>query len=372
MTRSVNDIPPLLHDARLIDCRWDGHLRTLRLSFRCLRRNLDGTPIQDPTVDLKLGGVDRIVASYSPADVTVRPSEFKPASRIALSDLKDWSHGAVEAHLAINSLQADFQAATACVRDVLVGDRDDPTGNSSLRVHVSFEPHNYGPEGTLTSLCIDCDSLEPFTNGVPLDVETWERQFESWWTGWREHWSAKRQDESGEEQPALEDTFIPAGESEIPNLAYRPPSAAPFLVPATSGPAELLKPIEDYHTGFHERGWLKVAAVYPHLDARLEERAARLADQYLGRDYGRWVYVRHIDGWWCEGDRACVIVRGVEHIKGDDESPARNEETVITYGLWRFRQSWVIATWSQGWPQFGSAEKLLESQPWRDGWNLSE
>ena len=75
--------------------------------------------------------------------------------------------GPVEAHLAINSPQAEFDAATACVREALVGDLDDRPVESPLRVHVSFEPHNYGPQGTTTGLSIDCDSLEPFTNGVP-------------------------------------------------------------------------------------------------------------------------------------------------------------------------------------------------------------
>jgi len=115
-----------------------------------------------------------------------------------------------------------------------------------------------------------------------------------------------------------------------------------------------------------------VAAAYPHFDQGPDERAAHLRDQFLGHNYGRWVYVRYIDGWWCEGDRACVVVRGIEHVKGDEESPTRNEETVITYGLRKFCQTWVIATWSQGWPRFGSAEKLQEAQSWRNGWNLAE
>jgi hypothetical protein len=117
---------------------------------------------------------------------------------------------------------------------------------------------------------------------------------------------------------------------------------------------------------------LKVAAAYPFFDQGPDERAARLRDQFLGDNYGRWVYVRHIDGWWCEASRAGVIVRGIEHNKGDDDPPARNEETVITYGLRRFRQTWIITTWSQGWPRFGSAEKLPEAQSWRDGWSLEE
>jgi hypothetical protein len=372
MPGKIQDIPPLLHDARLNDCRWDRHLGTLHLCFQCLRRNIDGTPIDDSTVELKLSGVERIVAFYSPASVTVKPSEFQPSSRIAQADLKDWSHGAVEAHLAINSAQAEFEEATACLRETLVGDLDDRSGEPPLWVQVSFEPHNYGPQGTVTGLRIECDTLEPFTNGIPLDIEEWERQFESWWTGWQGHWSAK--DRAGQEEtdPTLEDTFIPAGLPNPPDLSYRPPAAAAFLLPPTTVPAEILKTIEDYHTGFHRRDWLRVAVAYPDFDKGPDERAAQLRDRYLGWDHGRWVYVRHIDKWWCEGDRACVVVRGIEHSKGDDDSTASNEETVITYGLRQFRQSWVIATWSQRWPRFGSAEKLQGEQSWKNGWNLAE
>ena len=76
MPGTIRDISPLLHDARLSDCRWDRHLKMLDLRFQCLRRNADGTPIEDSAVDLKLGGVERVVAYYSPASVTVKPSEF--------------------------------------------------------------------------------------------------------------------------------------------------------------------------------------------------------------------------------------------------------------------------------------------------------
>jgi hypothetical protein len=142
MPGTIRDIPPLLHDARLTDCRWDRHFKTLDLRFRCLRRNVNGTAIEDSAVDLKLGGVERVVAYYSPASVTVKPTEFQPHSRIALADLEDWPHEAVEAHLAINSLQGEFEEATACLREALVGDQDDRPGESPLQVHVSFEPHN--------------------------------------------------------------------------------------------------------------------------------------------------------------------------------------------------------------------------------------
>jgi hypothetical protein len=65
-------------------------------------------------------------------------------------------------------------------------------------------------------LLFDCDSLEPFTNGVPLDIDTWERQFGAWWAGWRVHWATKADEVSGAQQPALEDTVIPAGQPDPP------------------------------------------------------------------------------------------------------------------------------------------------------------
>src|SRR5262245_27359968 len=120
MASSLKDIPSLLHDARLIECRWDRQLKTLDLCFDCLRRNVDGTPIEDSVVDLTMGGVERVVAQYAPASFTVKPSEFEPSSRMTLADLEDWPHREVEAHLAINSPQAEFDAATACVREALV------------------------------------------------------------------------------------------------------------------------------------------------------------------------------------------------------------------------------------------------------------
>ena len=221
MTNSLKDIPPLLHDARLSDCRWDGHLKTLDLSFQCLRRNVDGTPIKDSTVDLKFGGVEQVVANYSPASVTVKPSEFEPGTRTTLADLEEWPHAAGEAHLAINSPQAEFDAAMACVQETLVGDLEDRHADTPLRVHVSFEPRNHGPQGTVMGLSIDCDSLEPFTNGVPLEIEMWEKQYEAWWAGWQGHWAAK-DEEAGDDQPALEDTFIPAGQPDQPDLSYCP------------------------------------------------------------------------------------------------------------------------------------------------------
>ncbi|MGH7139594.1 MAG: hypothetical protein ACREHD_27965, partial [Pirellulales bacterium] len=346
-------------------------LKTLTLCLQCLRRNVDGTPIEDSSVELRLEGVDQITAFYSPANILVKPSEFEPHDRITLADLQDWPHGGVEARLSINSGHAEFEMETSCFQDVLVGETVDQARTSPLRIHVFFQSPSHGLHTADTNLFIACDAIEPFFGGMPLDIKLWQSQFDAWWAAWREHWSAKDEDNK-EEDATIEDTFIPSVPSDWSDLSYRPPSASPFLVSATDIPAELLKTIEDFHTGMHERDWSKMAAADPFFDQGPEERAACLRDRFLGDEFGRWIYVRHIDGWWCEGNRACVVVRGIEHTKEDENSTATNEETVVTYGLRRFRQNWVIATWSQGWPKYGSAEKLEGKQSWRESWNLIE
>jgi hypothetical protein len=370
MTDKPQDIPPLLHDARLLTLAWDSPLRSLRLFLSCLRRNVDGSPIEDTTVELRLDGVEQIAAYYAPASVEVRPSEFVVNTRLTIDDLENWSRQPNEAYLAVNSRQADFELATSSVQEALFGAQGQ--GQSELRVHLSFAPESYGREAATTSLFIACDSIQPFATGVMLDIDTWQREFEAWWTGWREHWSADNQERSEKSEASLEDTFIPAGESPPPDLSYRPPSEPPFQVSRTDTPTELLKSIEDYHVGRHEQDWPKMATAYPELDRTNAERAVRLRGSCLGHDFGRWIYVRHIDGWWCEGNRACVVVRGIEHMMPDGENPARNEETVVTYGLRRRNKRWIIATWSQGWPRFASAPKLEDGQAWRDNWHLGE
>lgn len=372
MANAWRGIPPLLHDARLSDCLWDRHLKTLHLHFQCLRRNVDGTPLEDKAVELRHCGVEQILAYYSPAGVGMKPSEFKLESRLAKADLEAWPYGPAEANLTINSPHSEFDLATSCVQETLFSEQANQGNESKLRVHVYLDPCNTRAKAASSSLCICCDSLEPFTSGIPLDLETWRSQFEAWWKGWRGHWSKKTKDDSGNADSSLEDTFIPAGQDEQPDFSYRPPQVAPFLLSATDAPAELLKPIEDYHTGFYDRDWLKMAAACPDFDHEPDQRATDLRKQYLGYKFGRWVYVRRIDGWWCEGNRACVVVRGIEHQAAFEEFPTSNEETVITYDLRKFRQTWVIYTWSQGWPRHGSAERLNEPQQWRDGWNLAE
>jgi hypothetical protein len=371
MTDRIQEIPSLLHDARLTDWHWDEHLRWMRWYFACLRRNEDGSPVEDTTVELRMEGVEQVVAYYAPARCDVRPSQFVVRKPLSPDDLAAWSGPPTEAFLAINSRQADFGMATSCVRDVLVG--GDNGGHSGLRIHLSFVPHSYAPDSVVLGLLVVCDSLQPFATGVPLDIETWTSQFEAWWAGWRRHWAAEpASGRADDREPCLEATFIPAGQSPSPDLSYRQPQEPPFQVEPTDAPVALLRPIEDFHTCLHGRDWRRMASAFPDFDQSNDERALQLSEQYLSHDFGRWLYVRRVDSWWCEGNRACVVVRGIEHTLPDDGEPSRDEETVVTYGLRRFEDRWIIATWSQGWPRFGSAPNLPGRQTWRDIWRLAE
>ena len=84
--------------------------------FSCLRRNEDGSPIADTTVELRLDCVERVVAYYAPAACNVHPSRFVVRDRLTVDDLSGWSREPSEAGIAIDSRQADFEMATSCVR----------------------------------------------------------------------------------------------------------------------------------------------------------------------------------------------------------------------------------------------------------------
>ena len=79
-------------------------------------------------------------------------------------------------------------------------------------------------------------------------------------------------------------------------------------------------------------------------------------------------YARQVDGWWAEGRHAEVAVRGVEHIL-DEGGTGRNVEAVWTFRLRSGPAGWVIRSWQQGWPPYGSAPaRPAEEKPWLGRW----
>ncbi|MEK6235120.1 MAG: hypothetical protein N2C14_10430, partial [Planctomycetales bacterium] len=265
-------------------------------------------------------GVERLAAYYSPPMIEARPSEFQVPDPLSVGDFVEWKLPASEADVSINSRQAAFDMRTACRIDWLLEENpSDPSGSLDLNVYLVLDNYTYAAGSVRTAFHIGCAALEVRSSGVPLDLENWRNQFEAWWRGWREHWDEK--DDDQETEPCQEDVFIPAGES-TPDLSYEPPSRPAFSL-ETNCPSDLLKPIEEFHGGRNKRDWMKLASAYPDLDATIEERAEQLKEWYLGDEFGCWTYARHIDSWWREGRRACVVVRGIEHCMPDEEDPAR-------------------------------------------------
>lgn len=373
MTQSHDDIPSLLHDATLIHVDWQSELRSLRLCFRCLMRNMDGSDHSDPVVELRLEGVERIAAYHSPANLEVRPSEFPAPQPWTAADLVHWERSPCEAHLSFNSRHDDFRMATSCQQDWLFGDgAESGASDTAIGIHLIIDARSYAQDAVVTALYCQCDSVQAWMAGLPLSVDQWRQQFDAWWRGWQEHWDRQESEPAEDQhQPEPEDKFIPVGEDLPPDLSYRPPSKPAFAVESTDAPAELLEPIRNFHESVLQRDWRKLASVYPQFDQTPTDRAEELGELYLSHDFGRWVYVRQIDSWWAEGARASVVIRGIEHVMPDEEDPAINHETVVTYGLLNSGNQWIISSWSQGWPQYGSAPQASGRCSWRDEWDLS-
>lgn len=372
MTDELHEIPRLLENASLTDLTWDPQLKTLRLCFSCLRRNPDGSPIEDPTVELGLGGVEEIVAYYSPVIVGVKPSEYRLDFRLTAADLELWPGSPGEADLAINSPHAEFTMATSYIKESLFTTGSQVEEGHRVRVQLDLWPQRCFPVTAEIGIAVACNSVQSYSAGVSLDIDAWKAEFDAWWTGWQEHWAASDREDDEKSAVVPEDTFVPAAEPAPPDLAYRKPDQPPFQIGPSDVPAELLKPIIDFLVGMHERDWPRMASASPHFDRSPAEQASELATQYLGHDYGRWIYVRQIDSWWCEENRACVVARGIEHLAPEEEEPATNQETVVAYDLRRGHNSWIIATRSQGWPRYGSAPKLSGTPAWMKGWDLAD
>jgi hypothetical protein len=216
-------------------------------------------------------------------------------------------------------------------------------------------------------LLIGCEDIEIRAGGLPLSVETWREQFAAWWRGWHEHWR-KKADGEGPSAGQLEDTFIPAGEPDPPAPHYRPPPEPPVAWEPTDIPAEILWALTELFEARFAGDWQRLARVYPNLDLTTEERASQLAG-WAVHDFGRWGYARQVDSWWSEGRHAEVVVRGVEHTMPEAGAAGQNVETVWTFRLRNATAGWVIRTWQQGWPPYGSAPaRPAVEKPWLGRW----
>jgi hypothetical protein len=349
------ELSSLLHDATLEEVHFDPEAGQCGVWLRCLRRNPDGAELSDRRVELRLDQVRAIAIAYEPWRPEVKPSELRVSGPITLADLSRWPFQPCEVSSAtLNSgdVVADVLAASRI--EWLYGDSESAV-SSTYRFCLDMDAHRLVEEVEVRIL-VGCEGWSVYSGSDPLSMELWREQFYAWWRYWEEYWAAKRAgDEEGE--PVEEDTYIPAGESS-PAEPPQPPDRPPFEIGATDAPAELLAPVRDWFEGSLHSDWLRVARAFPHLDFPLAERAEHLQHGH----FGSWGYARRVDEWWVEGIRACVIVRGVEHTITAEDEPAEDQEAVWAFSLRKHEDTWIIRKYSQGWPAYGSAPPLPDSE----------
>lgn len=338
----------LLHDAVLEHIAWDRQLASFAIRFNCLRRNVDGSEMEDRLVEFRLAGVQALAIGYDSPCPETRPSQFNPPHRISSDDLSGWRFRPQEVTLRINSPDC-VDALEAARLDWMQG-RESSVRNAPWTFCLHFDHWtDFGLPAIKVWLLAAGDSFTITSSGLTLDLADWERQFSSWWKGWREHWQTKssRTDEAEYPDASEYDTAIPLGESEPLDLTYRPPSEPVFALGPTNLPPELIEAIAAWFSRCH----------------------GQTAEEALGR----WGYGRSVDDWWVEGNRACVVVRGIEHQMPSEGDPATNKETVWTFTARKKRGIWVIDSFSQGWPVHRSAPKLpYDQKPWLLAWESGE
>ena len=359
-------IGQLLHDAKVQDVTWNSALATFAIRFDCLRRSIDGSELDDRIVEFRLAAIQAVAIGYDSASPEVRPSQFNPTRRITTDELADWPYRTQEASLEIDSEKTEEVLESARL-DWMVGE-EPILKKSSHTFCLAFDQWtDFGMPIIQVRILVGAGTFTITTGGIPLDIDEWSNQYAAWWAAWKKHWDSKSSESTG--PPVDFDMAIPAGESKLPDLSYRPPKEPPFALEPTDCPLGLFSPIQTFLESHHEMDWMRMARVYPGLDETLEHRAENLRAWKSRHDFGRWWYARSVDQWWQEGRRASVTVRGIEHVMPSEGDPTENRETVWTFRLWQRIGEWIIQGYSQGWPGFQSAKSIsIDKKPWLAHW----
>jgi hypothetical protein len=383
------ELSDLLHDAKLRYLEWDPAPARKSIWFDCLRRDVGGAPLSDPSVEFKLVGVRAVLVGCEPSFENLRPSAYQVARPLTLQDLCRWPFAPQEASACVNAPACEDDALGAFRTNWLAGELQDLRA-CKYRISIIFDFTGIlGPPANTVWLVIGCDDFGVYSAGVPLDRDTWRSQCQAWWDNWQRHWDAKKQQPStwlgrlkhllskwhsfnrevNGQECCPEDATIPAAPSPPVDLTYQPPAEPAVDWQPTDAPAELLQPVTVWFEARQQRDWLRMVQVYlsPNPYWSPEEWTEQLARQ--PDESGRWGYARQVEQWWAEGHHAEVVVRGVEHAMPVAEFPAASTESVWTFHLRRREGRWVIRNYSQGWPPYGSAlAKPASEKPWLQRW----
>lgn len=349
---TVADLPELLHDARLENGVWLARERTLTLRFYCLRRHVDGTEMDAPEVELMLEGVCAVALSLDTSGAE-RPSSLAVGPETRAMTLEPWPWSAQEVAVTVNSA-LDLETLDVAAQTIwLHGSRADVIAPIQLCVH----PTRLAGQDVELQLWIAANHVDARASGRPLPLDRWMEEFAAWW---------KALDENTDEDDRH--AQIPAGRA-APSLDYTPPDEPPFEILDTDLPRELQATLCDWFEGLVLRDWARRTRAGRNLDLTWEENLAMVEHSSLTDGFGAWGYARSVDGWWVEGHRAFVQVRGIEHSMPVDDDPAENVEAVWGFELRRRGDAWHIVASSSGYPAYGSAPtRPVRDKPWLQRW----
>jgi hypothetical protein len=323
----VSDLGELLMEAEAVDACWSPERQLLAITYRCLRRGVDGSSLADRSVDLPLSGVCAIAVTYDPTDHASRPSHLRVPDACRIAGVEPWPVvGEVETVVDGPNAVADVDEAAQV--DWLVGDFE---RFIAARHRMSLRARS-GHRDVERWISIAFDEVTPRAGGEPLDWGVWADQYDAWWRGWGTHWNAKGSEADGA-PPVMEDSILPLAEDE-PSPGYALPDPIVELDPSDC-PSELQRVVGDWF-------------VAQHVDPQ---------------GFGM-VYARAIDDWWIEGRRAGLRVLGILHLPGEDDEPAVNDVTEWSFSLRHRDGSWAVRTWSE---TNASPPRGLWIRRWRSG-----
>ncbi len=345
---NIFDIQELLHDARLLSFKWKEYYSEINFTFDCLRRNLDLSKMSNCQVDIILLGVKKIAAYYNPSLAETPLSKAILLNPFSINDLETWSLPPSEALLCINSQHEAFNMHSSWKLDWLLNNSDDPGTAPPYYANLIFLLSKSGHGINERSLYFEFDSIHILSNGAPLSIDEWGKQYEAWWKNWEEYWHKEYSSRFQADNLQIEeDKFTPLVIDPGLDFNYRPPTQPPFQVQKTNIPDELIHPIREFTEGHHNQEWHRMAQVWPNFDKTLKEQMNYFEQQYLFDEFGSWIYIRSIENWWQEDAQASITVKGFEHWMPDEDSPATDKQTVITYSLRKHHNKWIIWNYSQ-------------------------
>lgn len=368
MSASIEDIVDWLQEGTLLHIDWWEEERQLALLIECERRTQEGERLEEP-LRLLFCGVNGISSFYNSWDLSSKPTIGSPSRRLSLKDIVNKDIEPTSPILSINEKRCTIDNLTALFQEELYGLSMKAWPTPCTHV-LGLKWGEWDDEDCSCTLMVGFESLQVYEGKNPLTLDEWSQQNDAFMQGWKEYWDSSEENEGSDwDGNCVEATMIPAGEN-IPDLSYQPPQHPAFLVEPSNVPEKLLRPIQIYTESILARDWSRIAQISHSFGEPTDEETAFIKSLYEDIDFGRWNYIRKIEDWWINKNQACVIARGVEHTMPDEEFPAENLETVITYVLRHFENKWFIWETSQGWVLYGSAPEDDGEQIWKNDWEL--